>query len=70
MKTNHVSDETSSIVSFIPNMFCFHQKLKKKKINFKSIMWFIKAISYFVLLQRLNNNNNNNNNDNNNNNNK
>ena len=30
-------------------------------MNFKSIMWFIKAISYFVPLQRLNNNNNNNN---------
>ena len=40
-------------------------------MNFKNIVWFIKAISYFVLLRSLgnNNNNNNNNNDNNNNNN-
>ena len=31
-------------------------------MNFKNIVWFIKAISYFVLLRSLNNNNNNNNN--------
>ena len=38
-------------------------------MNFKNIVWFIKAIFYFVLLRSLNNNNNdndNNNNDNNN----
>ena len=42
-------------------------------MNFKNIVWLIKAISYFVLLRSLNNHNNNNknnNNDSNNNNNK
>ena len=34
-------------------------------MNFKNIVWFIKAISYFVLLRSLGNNNNNNNNNNN-----
>ena len=38
-------------------------------MNFKNIVWFIKAISYFVLLRSLGNNNKSNNNDNYNNNN-
>ena len=33
-------------------------------MNFKNIVWFIKAISYFVLLRSLKNDNNNNNNNN------
>ena len=37
-------------------------------MNFKNFVWFIKAISYFVLLRSLGNNDNNNNNNNNNNN--
>ena len=32
-------------------------------MNFKNIAWFIKAISYFVLLRSLGNNNNNNDDD-------
>ena len=35
-------------------------------MNFKNIVWFIKAISYFVLLRILKNDDNNNNNNNNN----
>ena len=55
--------------SSVSSQTCFVSSKTIKKMNFKSIMWFIKAISYFVLLQRLNNNNNNNNNNHDNNNN-
>ena len=42
---------------FHPKHVLFSLKNVKKIMNFKSIMWFIKAISYFILLQSLNNNN-------------
>ena len=42
---------------FHPKHVLFSLKNVKKIMNFKSIMWFIKAISYFMLLQSLNNNN-------------
>ena len=33
----------------------FHLKKKNiRKMTFKSIVWFIKVITYFMLLQRLN----------------
>ena len=54
MKTKHVSNETSSITR---NMFCFHWNIHIciYKMNFKSIVWFIKATSYSVLLRSLGN---------------
>ena len=41
-------------------VYWFHQYNRHSVMNFKNIVWIIKAISYFVLLRSFNNNSNNN----------
>ena len=56
--TRHGSDEPSSIIHHVSSETCL---VRLNNMNFKNIVWFIKAISYFVLLRSLGNNHNNNN---------